>query len=255
MRALIIDDEVESHEVIRQHTKESEVQILGSGYSKQEGVDLIKQHQPDLLFLDIEMKDGTGFDLLKEVQKFQAINFQVIFITAHNQYAQTAIRMGALDYLLKPVSASELSSAILKAEVRKLQYIQQAQMQIIQDTLSKLAKQELPEKMSISTLKGILYFPTASIIRLDAMQNFTEFKVDGDPRRLIASFNLKKFETDLKPYNTFMRIHRSHIINLHKVVRLKKGERYFVEMIDGEVLPVSKVQQEELVGRLREFTV
>ena len=257
MTTLIIDDEKQSHQVLLSLLKENHpnIHVKDHAYSVQDGIKKIKLHEPHLIFLDIEMPDGTGFDLLNNFQNANQLKFQVIFITAYNRYAQTAIRFGALDYILKPVSLTELSDAILRAKVKKLEYIQLAQMQIMQETLIKLNKKELPLRMSISTLKGVLYFPTEKIIRLEAMQNFTEFKVEEEERRLIASFNLKKFEDDLKPYDQFLRIHRSHIVNLKKVVRLKKGDKYYLEMSDGSILPVSKTQVKTLIHRLSTFTI
>lgn len=257
MKVLIVDDEPGSHVVLREHlgTHFPELAILTSAYCVDEGLDLVKRFQPELLFLDIEMPDGTGFDLLKASEELGLLKFQVIFVTAHNQYAQTAIRCGALDYLLKPVSSTEVSTAVLKAKVKQLEYIQHAQMEIMRDTLLKLEKRELPIRMSISTLEGILYFATEQVIRLEAMQNFTEFIVADESRRLIASFNLKKYETDLKPFEVFMRVHRSHIVNLHKVVRFKKGDRYFLEMTDQTIIPVSKKVIGELNRRLGELSV
>lgn len=260
MKVLIVDDEPESHVVLRTHLESHfpELILLDEADSMQKGLEYVKKHKPDLLLLDVEMPKGNGFDLLKAAQKQGLLKFQVIFITAHNQYAQTAIRFGALDYLLKPVSSSELSAAVLKAKVNRLEIIHKEQMEIILETLDKLKTQELPLNMSISTNDGILYFPTQNIIRLEAMQNFTEFKLEKalqPPHRLIASFNLKKYEIDLKPFRIFMRIHRSYIVNLHKVVRFKKGERYFLEMIDGAILPVSKKMIGELNRRLGDLSV
>ena len=254
MKTLIIDDEPDSHDALREHLSRHhpEVRIMDSGYSVEQGLELIRKYQPELLFLDIHMSDGTGFDLIEALDR---VNFQVIFITAHNQYAQTAIRFGALDYLLKPIAVMELTTAILKAKLRLLESIQLAQMQIMRETLDRLHRRELPPKMSISTADGVLYFSTRDIIRLQAMQNFTEFKVANDSRRLIASFNLKKFENDLKPFEDFMRVHRSHLINLNKVVRLIRGEKCYVEMTDGSIVRVSKMHVQQLAESLSGMTV
>lgn len=239
MKTLIVDDEERSHialeSVLDRH--HPELQVVGHGYNVQQGIELIQLHQPDLLFLDIEMPDGTGFDLLQHITKAQ---FHLIFVTAFNQYAQTAIRFGALDYLTKPVVTAELSNAVLKARVKQIERIQLEQLEIIQETLGKLEQRQLPQRMSIATTKGVLFFPTADVIRLEAMDNFTEFKVHQDARRLIASHHLKKYELDLKPFTNFMRVHRSYLINLLHVQRLIKGDKWFVEMTDGVLIPVAK---------------
>lgn len=249
MKMVIVDDEASSHltlnNILSQH--HPEIEVVGSGFNVKEGLALIKEHRPDILLLDIQMPDGTGFDLLNTVQE---TNFHLIFITGFDQYAQTAISFGALDYLLKPVSTPELTAAILKARLREVERLQMEQLAILREAMDKLKKKELPLRMSISTSDGVLYFPTANIIRLEAMQNFTEFKLERDSRRLIASHNLKTYEVTLKPYPTFMRIHRSYLINILKVVRLIKGEKSYVEMVDGTIIPVAKRHRDELDRRM-----
>lgn len=249
MKTIIIDDDERSHLVIgnllEQH--HPDIQIIANGYCVKEGLEMVQQYEPELLLLDIEMPDGTGFDLLNEIIHPQ---FYVVFVTGFNQYAQTAIRFGALDYLTKPINNTELTNAILKAQLKRLERIQLAQLEIMRETLSKLERKELPQRMSISTTEGVLYFPTDQVIRLEAMQNFTEFMLLDDKRRLIASHHLKKFESDLKPYTNFMRIHKSHLINLLKVHRLIKGEKSYVEMVDQTIIPVSKRYRKELEARM-----
>lgn len=234
MRTLIVDDDDRGHlalkDILAQH--HPEIRVIANGYSVKEGLELIGEHEPDLLFLDIEMPDGTGFDLLNEIRQPK---FHIIFVTGFNQYAQTAIRFGALDYLTKPVSVTELSTALIKVRLRQVELIQLAQLEIMRETLRKLEARELPQRMSIATSQGVLYFSVTDIIRLEAMQNFTEFILQTDGRRLIASHNLKKFESDLKPYKNFMRIHKSYLANLLKVIRLIKGDKWKVEMADGKL--------------------
>ena len=254
MKAIIVDDDKNSHIVLKNLIQQqfSEINIVGNGFGVQEGIQLINEYQPDLLFLDIEMPDGTGFDLLNSIETPQ---FHLVFVTGFNQYAQTAIRFGALDYLLKPISSKDLETALLRVQIKRLERIQFAQMEIIRDTLLRLEKKELPQKMSISTAKGVLYFRTQDVIRLEAMQNFTEFIVKNDDRRLIASHNLKKFEQDLKPFNSFMRVHRSHIVNVNEVLRLKKGDKYYLEMMDKKIVPVSKKIHQNLLIALNEVSL
>mgnify|MGYP006266348285 FL=1 len=252
MRSLIIDDEPDSHLVLtdqlrRQHPN---IKVVDNGYNVAEGKSLITTHRPDLVFLDIDMPDGTGFDLLQQLPER---DFHLIFVTAFNQYAQTAIRMGALDYLLKPVDPLELKVAINRAQAQQLARIQLEQLQIMQDTLQQLTARQLPARMSIATAEGVLYFPAEQVIRLEAMQNFTEFKIQDDERRLIASHHLKKYETDLKPYPSFQRIHKSHLINVLQVTRFIRGEKAYVEMSDGSIVPVSRKYRPVLEQRLQEL--
>lgn len=250
MKTLIIDDDERSHVVLRDLLvrHHPEVEVVSAGYNVKEGVELVNSYRPELLFLDIQMPDGTGFDLLNAVPDPK---FHLIFITGFDQYAQTAIRFGALDYLSKPVNPADLATAIIKVRLRQIERIQLAQLEIMQETLRKLEKRELPQRMSIATNQGVLYFPTIEVVRLEAMQNFTEFIIRSDSRRLIASHNLKKFELDLKPYAVFMRIHKSYLVNLLQITRLIKGEKSYVEMIDGVIVPVAKRYRQELENRLQ----
>ena len=252
MKALIVDDEPDSHVYLKNKLTDNHpyVEVLDSAYGVGEGLELINTLQPELLFLDIQMKDGTGFDLLGALP---LPKFHLIFITAFDQYAQTAIRFGALDYLLKPVSDAELNEALLRVKLRHIEKIQLEQIQIVQETLKRLEQRQLPERISISTSKGVLYFSTSDIIRLEAMQNFTEFVVQNDGRRLIASHMLRKFEMDLKPYMVFMRVHRSYLINLLKVKRLIRGDKWYVEMQDEAIVPVSRRYRQDLENRLNEL--
>jgi len=252
MRTLIIDDDNNSHVTLKSiiQKRHAEINLIGAGYSVSEGKNLVLQHDPELVFLDIELPDGLGFDLLKTIPQPK---FHVIFVTGFHQYAQTAIRLGALDYLTKPVSEAELSAAILKAQIRKFERIQLEQFKIIQDVLKKLEYSEMPKRMSIPTSEGVIFFPTEKVIRLEAMQNLTEFFLENDDRRLIASCHLKKYELDLKPFNLFMRVHKSHLINLMQVTRFIKGEKAFLEMTDQSIVPISKKYRKELGKRLEEL--
>lgn len=252
MKALIIDDEVQSHVVLKNALTENhpEVEVLDAAFGVKEGIQLIKKYDPDLIFLDIEMPDGTGFDLLNLMPK---INFQIIFVTGLNQHAQTAIRLGALDYLIKPVVPEELSAALEKAKQKQEQQSLFTQLEIMRETLERLQRDQPPKRISIPTARGVLFFDSQDIIQLDAMQNFTEFILETSDKRLIASCNIKKYEEDLLPFPTFMRIHRSHIINLYKVARLQKGDRWYVEMINGTILSVSRKNRDKLEEELNKI--
>lgn len=252
MRVLIIDDEPDVHFSLSQKLKENHpaLEVVGSAYNIFEGKQKIEYHQPELVFLDIGMPDGTGFDLLSQLAQR---TFYTIFITAFNQFAQTAIRMGALDYLLKPIDSEELNAAIQRAQQEYANRIRLEQLHILQDTLEKLKLRQLPLRMSIATHEGILFFPTEKVIRLEAMQNFTEFIVDGKNQRLIASYNLGKYETDLKPYLSFVRVHKSHLINIFHVVQYHKGEKPTVDMTDGQKIPVSRKYRPILEARLKDL--
>jgi two-component system, LytTR family, response regulator len=245
MRSVIIDDEHDSHIALGEQLRRNhpDLEVVGSGYNVAEGRQLIQEKRPDLLFLDIDMPDGTGFDLIESLPER---HFQLIFVTAYNQYAQTAIRLGALDYLLKPVDPKELKFAIGQAKMQRLAQVQLEQLQVMQETLRTLTElhqesKRLPPRMAIPTSEGVHFFPPEDIIRLEGTGNYTRFFLRGEQSHLIASQSLGKYETDLKPYRqTIMRVHKSHMVNLFQVTRLIKGERASLELSDATVVPIGR---------------
>jgi two-component system LytT family response regulator len=251
MKTIIIDDEERSHEVLKRLIKDRHpgVQIAASGYNVREGLNLLDRHRPDLVFLDIEMPDGTGFDLL---QKVHHPKFGVVFITAHNKYAITAIHFGALDYLLKPLTAESLAMALERAQEKRVESQMVEQLRVAFESFQYLSQQKLPTRMLVSTLEGIHYIPVADIIRLEAQANCTEIFYQGAKKRLVASVNIGSYEEQFEPYAQFMRVHKSHIINLMLVDAYVKGDACLV-LKDGKEIPVSREHREELLGRLKEI--
>lgn len=249
MTAIIVDDERQSHQVLEALISAHfpDLQILASAYSIKEGLELIQTHEPELIFLDIELPDGLGFDLLKE---FEAPDFSVIFITAHNHYARTAIRFGALDYLLKPIAKEELGVAIAKANQKKEQSVSQEQFRIMWETLHQLQAKKLPSRLGISTSEGIHFKSVKDIIRLEAQQNYTQFTLANHKKKLLASTNIGEYEEQFEPYQEFMRVHRSHLINLNFVDTYVRADGGYLVLQDGSEVSVSRGYREELLGRL-----
>ncbi len=252
MKAIIVDDEEKSHVALTNLLKgnHSDVEVLGNAYSVQQGYDLALSHHPDLVFLDVEMPDGLGFDLLQRIQKPA---FNVIFITGYNKYAVSAIKFGALDFLLKPVSQEDLTLALDKARQRQHEKYTLEQLQIALEAFHSSKEKKLPSRMSISTLEGILYIPVKDIIRLEAQANFTEFFVANHKKRLLASKNIGEYEEQFEPYDELMKVHRSHLVNLLKVERFVRGDGSYLVMSDGTTVPVSKVLKEEILERLEKI--
>lgn len=251
MKTIIIDDEPGSHETLRHllARRHPDVQVIASGYNVAEGLALIRAHQPELVFLDIEMPDATGFDLL---QTLGTPGFMVVFITAHNKYAITAIHFGALDYLLKPVSPDALDFCLSRVREKHHEGMIAEQIRHALESYRQLQQKNLPSRMLVSTLEGMHFIPVADIIRLDAQQNSTEIFYVGARKRLIASVNIGAYEEQFEPYSHFMRVHRAHIVNLLKVDAYVRGDANLL-MNDGSTVSVSKENREELVKRLREI--
>jgi two-component system, LytTR family, response regulator len=250
MTALIIDDEPRSHEALTRLLAPNyqDVNILAHGYNVEEGFALAKKHQPDLVFLDVEMPDGTGFDLLEKLGKPA---FYVVFITAFNKYAETAFRFGALDFLTKPIESDLLAETMMRARGRLQEKFTLEQLQIALETFAKAKEQKLPERIVIHTSKGLELLPVDQILYLDAEANYTDFHYISlaKKRTLTASLNLKVYEEHFAPYPTFMKVHRSNIVNLRMVDQYLKGDHCLV-LRDGSQVGVARTYREELEERL-----
>lgn len=182
------------------------VSVIGQADSVESGIAVIKQLSPDIVFLDVEMPDGTGFDLL---QKLSPINFKVIFITGYEDFAIRAFRFSAIDYLLKPLDASDLVDAVKKAE-------DSLSREVFDMKLSNLfANLERPkdlQKLVLKTAEKIYSVNIQDIVNCESDKNYTTFNFVNAPK-LVVSTNLKEYDTMLAPHN-FFRTHQSHLINM-----------------------------------------
>jgi len=244
MRIIIIDDENASRSLLKAMFTDHhpEIEVIAEADCVETGITLVNNLLPDLIFLDIEMPDGTGFDLL---EKIEVQDLHVIFITAHNDYAIKAIKFGALDYLLKPFGKEVLSEAINRAFEEDSKKITKEQLRILKEIIQ---SRKLPRFIDIPTSKGIQYIPIENIIRLQANGNYTEFFLSGTQAKHMTSQILKNYEERLKVYDQFMRVHKSHIVNLNFVdTYLNEG---FLIIKDGAQVPVSKRYRDDLLNRL-----
>lgn len=252
MKTLIIDDEPQSHHILQKllSTNHPDIQVLESGESVKSGHELILKYHPELVFLDIEMPDGSGFDLLEKMDKR---DFNVIFITAHNQYAITAIKFEALDYLLKPIEKNELALALERARKKHKEKITNEQLSVLKETLQNLELRKLPTRIAISTSDGIHYKLVKDIIRVEAQTNYSEFTLVGTNRKLLASLHLKKYVEQFEFYHNFMRVHRSHMVNLHYVDKYVRSDGGYLVMKNMDKVNVSKAYRDELLENLGEI--
>ena len=224
MRTILIDDEKKSLNVLKNIIEEycKDVEIIAIADNVENGITLIKKHRPDLIFLDIEMKTASGFDLLERLGNFE---FEVIFTTAYEQYAIKAIRYNSLDYLLKPVDVAELKSAIAKVSQK-----------IAKKTGNEIGLSS-QSKITISTSEGVYFVELKNIIRCEADGAYTNIFL-LDKRKITVSKNIKEYELLLQN-NHFVRIHNSHIINLYEVDKYLKSDGGQVVLKDGNILPLS----------------
>jgi two-component system LytT family response regulator len=244
IKALIIDDEFQSRNLLSKLLAVSapDVQLVGQASSVQEAFISIEDLQPDLIFLDVMLNEATGFDLLK---KFSEIKFEVIFTTAHNEFALKAFRFNAIDYLLKPIDPDELDLAIKKAK-EKLHLKQFTSPEHLENLYQSIRNPGmLPKKIAIPTSQGFLLQPVDEIIYCQSVGNYTQFFFT-QKRKLLSSYTLKQYDEILSEYN-FFRAHRSFLINLDHVQQYQKGEGGTVSMSDGSEIEISRRNKEAFI--------
>ncbi len=232
MKAVIIDDEKRTRELIAKLIDSFElgIETFPIGESVSSGLKAIQDIEPDLIFLDIQMPDGTGFDLLKMIPQK---NFEVIFITAHEEFAIKAIKFSALDYILKPIDPEELKKSIEKA----IESIDHKKEESQYEALSLNMQPSQKRRLVLKTSESVHVVDLDKIIRCEADRNYTSFYL-VDKKKILVSKTLKDYETLLTGYN-FLRVQQSHLINLDFVDRYDKAHGGSVVMKDGSEVPLS----------------
>jgi two-component system LytT family response regulator len=241
MKAIIIDDEKKGREILKSLIENycKQVEIIAQAGSANEGYEMIKAHEPDVVFLDVEMPNGDGFSLL---ERFEEIKFQVIFTTAFDDYAVKAIKFHALDYLLKPVDIDELRLAV--AHVEKALQSKQTQENKYQELILS-RKMEHSGKLALPIKDGIIYLSISEIVRIESDGAYSIFYTTCGKKHL-SSKNLGEYE-EILPALGFFRIHRSHMINVKKVKKFIRGDGNFVEMEDGSLVEIARRKKDEFL--------
>lgn len=240
INALIVDDETKAVVVLRKLLAEHspEVKILGEASRVDKAIELIQEHKPQLIFLDIEMPGKSGFDLLEKIAER---NFHVIFVSAHSEFALKAFRFSVTDYLLKPVGIEELKQAVKKVK------------DLIDGHSSGHSMQHASEFASIQTLRiptteGTIFVYLSNIVRMEAEGAYTNVYVDNGKKYMVSDY-LKQVE-DLVDPSLFMRVHRSHTINLKKIKKVIDRNGLFAEMEDGALVEVSRRIKSDFLKRI-----
>jgi two-component system LytT family response regulator len=233
----VIDDEPKARETIINILAlgNFETKLVGEADSVQSAFELISLQSPDVVLLDINLPDGNGFDLIK---KFEKINFKIIFITAHEEYAIQAFKFSAVDYILKPIRAAELFAAIEKASES---FNKEETVQKISTLLSNLEKLK---KIILKTSESIHIVNVRQIIRCQADVNYTTFYLEGG-ETLLVSKPLKEYD-ELLSGAGFFRTHQSHLVNLEHILRYDKKDGGYLYMDNKSMVPVSIRKKEEL---------
>jgi len=248
MKAVLIDDEISNLEnlqtLLEKHCPQ--VTITTTAQSISDAVDAIKKHLPDLVFLDIQMGEKTGFDVLKLLP---SRNFEVIFVTAYDQYGIQAVKFAALDYLLKPIDIEELINAVNKAEYKLTTQIQNSQLDFL---LQQLKRPETNiTKIALQMQSEIRYVSLSEIIRCEADNTYTHFFLSSD-EKILVSKSLKEY-ADLLRSNGFLRTHRSHLVNPKYVKSWLKEDGGVLLLISGEKIPISKPNKDTVKQALQQL--
>jgi len=242
-KVLIIDDENRTRSLIAKMIDSFgfDVDTIPEGENVQSGIKAIEKHNPDIVLLDIQMPDGTGFDVIRSIGNK---NFEVIFITAHEEFAIKAIKFSALDYLLKPVDASELKAALEKA----LELVDSEKSNSQFDALHSNIQSNEKRRLVLKTQESVHVVDLEQIIRCEADRNYTSFFLK-DSKKILVSKTLKEYETLLAAHN-FLRVQQSHLINIDYVDRYDKKNGGAVVMKDGSEVPLSPAKREVFFKRL-----
>ena len=240
IKAIIIDDESHCIETLRWMLQEycaGDIQLIGASEDPHQGYEIITRLQPDLVFLDIEMPALSGIDLLKQLKE---INFHVIFTTAYDQYAIKAIKLNALDYLLKPIDKDELKAAIEKIKNKpSLAYKQQIEQ------LQEVHKTKVLNKIALSTMQGLIFVTLDDVIRIEAESSYCNF-ILKDKKKILLSKTLADVEEIIQSPE-FFRAHKSYIINLKYVEKYIRGDGGEIVMSDGVSIALSRSKKAEFL--------
>lgn len=245
IKTVIIDDDYVSRMVLRDMLEKflDNIEIMGEAGTVAEGVLLIEDTDPELVLLDISLPDGTGFDLL---DKLKSINFNLIFITAYSEYAVKAFKYPAFDYIVKPLNVDELTKAIIRIPHSK---------RIENEVRIKPQKENLipldeggSKTVALPEINGFAIVNVEDIVRCEGKRNYTRI-IFKEASEKVVSRTLLEFEHLLAPLG-FVRIHRSHLVNILNVVRYLKSEGGMVELKTGELLKVSTKHKENLLNKL-----
>lgn len=246
IKALLIDDEKDARFILRNllERKHSEqIEIIGEANDVIPGIEAIKELKPDSVFLDIQMKKGTGFDLLNQLDE---INFEIIFVTAYNQYGVEAFKFSAFGYLLKPVNHRDLGEVISKLQTK----FDQSKGKVkdrLKVLIENYGNEGEVQKLILPNVDGFQVVKVSEIIRLEGDRNYTNFILVGG-KKITASKNLGEYEELLNSHG-FFRIHQSTIVSLRHISAYLKADGGIVETIDGARLKVSRYRKNEFFSR------
>jgi two-component system LytT family response regulator len=247
-RCVLVDDEKPQQEILSSMLLNNfpSYKLEAICSSVDDGIKCINIIKPDLVFLDVQMPPKTGFDLLSGIDQ---INFEVIFTTSYEEFAFKAFKFSALDYLLKPYSEEELSSALKKFETKSASPNSFEHMKNLLYNINLITIEKA--RIALPTMTGFVFTQVNQIIRCESDSNYTNFYFE-DRAPLLVSKTLKDCEDMLVEYN-FFRVHTSHLINLNFIIEYTKGEGGRIKMSDGTVVEVSRRKKDEFLLKLNKL--
>ena len=243
IKAIIIDDEPDCVKLLALQLKMycPQVQVVAECSDSEEGLLQIKTLQPDIVFLDIEMPVMNGFQLLEAIGE---IHFHIVFVTAYDKFAVKAFRFSALDYLLKPIDAKDLVSAIERATHK--QAPEKQQLNLLKQQLQSGDKY-FPDKIALPFQNGVTFVELNAIIYCEADNNYTKFHLNNNQQYMVSK-TLGDIQEILEERN-FLRVHRQYLINLNHIKKYVRGEGNYLVMSNNTNIPVARNQKERLVEK------
>ncbi|GAB4291641.1 MAG: LytTR family DNA-binding domain-containing protein [Marinilabiliales bacterium] len=240
IKTIVIDDEISARETLISMLERffPEIEVVAEASGIEDGINVLNSVEKDLVFLDIEMPYGNSFNILENIDN---LDFGIIFITAHDQYAINAFKFSAIDYLIKPVKIKELKNAIER--YKKIHFSKSTQNSQIRVLLNNINNQK--KKIVLPTIHGFNIVDISTILRCESERNYTRF-VFKNEEKILVSKTLKEFEEILKEHG-FFRIHQSYLVNLEYIKKYTRGQGGEIEMTDGKIIPVSKSKKDEFL--------
>ncbi len=243
IQTIIVDDEKQSRIALCEELNafEHDIEIIGEADNVKSAVKLIDEKKPDLLFLDINLGDGSGFNVLEQITWK---DLKVVFVTAYDQYAIKAFKFNAIDYILKPINSIELKQAIEKATAQKNTLLSSSNFKELIHNF----RNTIQKKIAIPTSEGISFIPVDEIIRCQSDSNYTFiYLLKGE--RILTAKTLREFEELLSEWG-FERIHNSHIVNINEMSKYVNKDGGYVVMRDGSNVPVAQRKKTHLLSIL-----
>ncbi len=245
IKALIIDDVEKARVALKSDIKTycPEVDIIGEADGVETGMKLIKITSPDVIFLDIKMADGSGFDLIDKIKREGAVTFQIIFTTAYNEFAIKAFKFSAIDYLLKPVDPDDLIQAVKKIRRSDPQDTLTENLSLLLENIKGI--QSSAKRIALNSIDKVQLVNIADIIQCESQKNYTLFYLLNH-KQILVTKTLKEFEEMLEG-DGFLRVHHSHLLNLKHFKEYIKTDGGYAVMSDNSQVPVSVRKREQLL--------